>query len=108
LVSGGQSMLSRRALLLSAVAASTLVPTLARSQAAPSAGPGRGSEPQTVLRLLRRTIDVKGKSASVYGIQQPDGTFGLRTGVGKQFRVRVDHRIAHPRLLHCTALTPHT
>jgi len=72
-------MLSRRALLLTAAAASTLVPALAHSQPAPSARPGGGSEPQTVLRLLRRTIEVKGKSASVYGIQQPDGAFGLRT-----------------------------
>ena len=55
-------MLSRRALLLSA-AASTLVPALACSQPAPSAGPGGGGEPQTVLRLLRRTIEVKGKPA---------------------------------------------
>ena len=99
-------MLSRRALLLSAAAASTLVPTLARSQAAPSAGPGGGSEPQTVLRLLRRTIEVKGKSASVYGIQQPDGTFGLRTGVGKRFRVRVENRIEEPSLIHWHGLTP--
>jgi FtsP/CotA-like multicopper oxidase with cupredoxin domain len=99
-------MLSRRALLLSAAAASTLVPTLVRSQAAPSAGPGGGSEPQTVLRLLRRTIEVKGKSASVYGIQQPDGTFGLRTGVGKRFRVRVENRIEEPSLIHWHGLTP--
>ena len=99
-------MLSRRALLLSAAAASTLVPTLARSQAAPSAGPGGGSEPQTVLRLLRRTIEVKGKPASVYGIQQPDGTFGLRTGVGNRFRVRVENRIEEPSLIHWHGLTP--
>ena len=99
-------MLSRRALLLSAAAASTLVPALARSQPAPSAGPGGGSEPQTVLRLLRRTIEVKGKSASVYGIQQPDGAFGLRTGVGKRFRVRVENRIEEPSLIHWHGLTP--
>src|SRR6476469_6740942 len=99
-------MLSRRALLLSAAAASTLVPTLARSQAAPSAGPGGGSEPQTVLRLLRRTIEVKGKPASVYGIQQPDGTVGLRTRVGNRFRVRVENRIEEPSLIHWHGLTP--
>src|SRR6478752_6161854 len=99
-------MLSRRALLLTAAAASTLVPALARSQAAPSASPGGGSEPQTVLRLLRRTIEVNGKPASVYGIQQPDGTFGLRTGVGKRFRVRVENRIEEPSLIHWHGLTP--
>jgi FtsP/CotA-like multicopper oxidase with cupredoxin domain len=99
-------MLSRRALLLTAAAASTLVPALAHSQPAPSARPGGGSEPQTVLRLLRRTIEVKGKSASVYGIQQPDGAFGLRTGVGKRFRVRVENRIEEPSLIHWHGLTP--
>jgi FtsP/CotA-like multicopper oxidase with cupredoxin domain len=99
-------MLSRRALLLSAAAASTFVPTLARSQAAPSAGPSGGSEPQTVLRLLRRTIEVKGKPASVYGIQQPDGTFGLRTGAGKRFHVRVENRIEEASLIHWHGLTP--
>src|SRR6478752_4667401 len=99
-------MLSRRALLLTAAAASTLVPALARSQAAPSASPGGGSEPQTVLRLLRRTIEVKGKPASVYGIQQPDGTFGLRTEVGKRFRVRLENTLEEPSLIHWHGLTP--
>ena len=59
-----------------------------------------------MLRLLRRTIEVKGRSASVYGIQQPDGTFGLRTGVGKRFRVRVENQIEEPSLIHWHGLTP--
>ena len=49
-------MLSRRALLLSAAAATALVPTRARSQAGSSARPGADNEPQTVLRLQRRGI----------------------------------------------------
>src|SRR3954469_1930681 len=98
-------MLSRRALLLSA-AASTLMPALACSQPAPSAGPGGGGEPQTVLRRLPRWSEVKGKPASVYGIQQPDGTFGLRTGVGNRFRARVENRIEEPSLIHWHGLTP--
>jgi len=97
-------MLSRRAFMLSAAAASTALPTLARSQPAP-AGPGGGDQP-AVLRLHRRTIEVNGKPASVYGIQQPDGTFGIRTEVGKRFRVRVENRIDEPSLIHWHGLTP--
>jgi FtsP/CotA-like multicopper oxidase with cupredoxin domain len=97
-------MLSRRAFMLSAAAASTALPTLARSQPAP-AGPGGGDQ-SAVLRLHRRTIEVNGKPASVYGIQQPDGTFGIRTEAGKRFRVRVENRIDEPSLIHWHGLTP--
>jgi FtsP/CotA-like multicopper oxidase with cupredoxin domain len=99
-------MLSRRAFLLSTVAASAALPTLARSQTAPQASSGGSSGPQTVLRLERRSIEVNGKPASVFGIQQPDGTFGIRTQVGKRFRVRVENRIDEPSLIHWHGLTP--
>ena len=51
-----------------------------------------------MLRIERRGIEVNGKPASVFGIRQPDGTFGIRTQVGKRFRVRVEnkHRRAEP------------
>ena len=99
-------MLSRRAFLLSAVAGSAVLPTLARSQAAPPASLGESSAPQTVLRLERRSIEVNGKPASVFGIQQPDGTFGIKTQVDKRFRVRVENRISEPSLIHWHGLTP--
>ena len=72
-------MLSRRAFVLSAAATSTAAAALARSQAVPQA---RGETAPTVLRLERRSIEVNGKSASVFGIRQPDGSFGIRTRVG--------------------------
>ena len=97
-------MLSRRAFLLSAVAAATPLPIAAR--AAPRSTTGRDSAPQTVLRLQRRTIEVNGKAASVYGIRQPDGTFGIRTQVGKRFRVRLENGIEEPSLIHWHGLTP--
>src|SRR5262245_27185182 len=96
-------MLSRRALLLSTLAASTALPTLARSQ---DATPRGDSAPPTVLRLERRSIEVNGKPASVFGIRQPDGTAGIRTEVGKRFRVRVENRIDEPSLIHWHGLTP--
>ena len=97
-------MLSRRAFVLSAVAAST-ASTLARSQTAsqPSSG---GSSAPTLLRLERRSIEVNGKPASVFGIRQPDGTFGIRTQVGTPFRVRVQNNIDEPSLIHWHGLTP--
>src|SRR5713101_3123556 len=98
-------MLSRRA-FLSALAASTTVPNLARSQSASQAGAGADSSAPPVLRLARRSIEVKGKPASVFGIRQPDGTFGIRTEVGKRFRVRVENRIGEPSLIHWHGLTP--
>src|SRR5262245_61830380 len=93
-------MLSRRAFLLSALAAST-TSTLARAQAAPQT-----SAQLTVLRIARRSIEVNGKPASVLGIRQPDGTFGIRTHVGDRFRVRVENTLNEPSLIHWHGLTP--
>src|ERR1700757_1087141 len=88
-------MLSRRAFLLSTLAASTASP-LARAQTAPP----------TVLRIARRNIEVNGKPASVLGIQRPDGIFGIRTQVGDRFRVRLENTLNEPSLIHWHGLTP--
>src|SRR5262244_445685 len=96
-------MLSRRAFLLSTLAASASG-TLARAQPAPQTS--AGNAPPTVLRIERRSIEVNGKPASLLGIRQPDGTFGIRTEVGKRFRVRVENRIDEPSLIHWHGLTP--
>jgi FtsP/CotA-like multicopper oxidase with cupredoxin domain len=98
-------MLSRRAFLLSAAAASTALPELARSQTTRQAGSAADGAP-TLLRLEHRNIEVNGKSASVLGIRQPDGTFGIRTEVGKRFRVRVENNIGEPSLIHWHGLAP--
>jgi FtsP/CotA-like multicopper oxidase with cupredoxin domain len=97
-------MLSRRAFLLSATA-STVLPTLTRAQTTPANPDSDGGAP-TLLRIERRTIEVNGKPSSVLGIRQPDGTFGIRTQVGKRFRVRVENRIEEPSLIHWHGLTP--
>ena len=62
--------------------------------------------PRTILQLQRRNFVVNGGPASVYGIRQPDGTFGITTGVGKPFRVRVENGIDEPSLIHWHGLTP--
>ena len=60
----------------------------------------------TVLRIERRDIEVNGKPASMLGIRQPDGTFGITTDVDKPFRVRVENHIEEPSLIHWHGLTP--
>jgi hypothetical protein len=83
-------MLSRRAVVMGALAASAGLRTIAQAQnPLPAGGPDGNAAPRTVLQLQRRGIEVNGKPASVYGIRQPDGTFGLTTDVGNPFRVRV-------------------
>jgi FtsP/CotA-like multicopper oxidase with cupredoxin domain len=91
-------MLSRRAILAGGAAALAAPPPLAaRAQTSP---------PPTVLKLERRNIEVNGRSASVFGIRQPAGTFGLVTEVGKRFRVRVENGVDEPSLIHWHGLTP--
>jgi FtsP/CotA-like multicopper oxidase with cupredoxin domain len=62
--------------------------------------------PPTILQLQRRNIEVNGKSASVYGIRQPNGTFGITTSVGERFRVRVENQIDASSLIHWHGLAP--
>src|SRR5947209_12793882 len=92
-------MLSRRAFLGSAAAASAAT-TSARAQ------PNADAALPTVLRIERRSIEVNGKPASVLGVRQPDGTFGIRTEVGKRFRVRLENKIEEQSLIHWHGLTP--
>jgi FtsP/CotA-like multicopper oxidase with cupredoxin domain len=96
-------MLSRRSAMLSAFAACATAPHRPWAQPAPAAA---GAGPATILRVQRRNIEVNGKPASVLGIRQPDGTPGLVTEMGKQFRVRVENELDVPTLIHWHGLTP--
>src|SRR3984957_19831016 len=99
-------MPSRRAVFTGALAASAYPRFATRAQTLPAGKPAENAEPRTVLELQRRNIEVKGKAASVFGIRQPDGTFGITTAVNKPFRVRVENRIDEPSLIHWHGLTP--
>ena len=97
-------MLSRRAVMMGALAVG-VVPA-ARAQSVPAGSTGASPAAPTILQLLRQTIVVNGKPASVFAIRQPDGTAGITTDVGKQFRVRVENKINEPSLIHWHGLTP--
>src|SRR5712675_1508392 len=99
-------MPTRRAVLASALAVVTVRPTIARAQAGATPSSTATTGPATVLQLERRSIEVNRKPASVYGIRQPDGTYGITTEVGKPFRVRVENKVDQPSLIHWHGLTP--
>ena len=99
-------MLSRRALLVSVLAAASVRPPTARAQTADAPIPGGSTASTTILQLQRRTIEVNGKPASVFALRQPNGTFGIITEVGKPFRVHLENNIDQPSLIHWHGLTP--
>lgn len=59
-----------------------------------------------VLRVTKRTIDVNGKAASVFGLEQPDGRKGLRFKAGDRFDVRLENASGEETILHWHGLTP--
>ena len=99
-------MLSRRTAMLTALAASAL--PIERTHAQNTAGTPQGgaASPPIILQVKRRTIEVNGKSASVLGVSQPDGTQGLVTKVGQQFHVRLENQLDVPTLIHWHGMTP--
>jgi FtsP/CotA-like multicopper oxidase with cupredoxin domain len=61
---------------------------------------------QTVLRVVRRTIEVKGRAASVFGLEQANGAPGLAFRGGDVFNVLLRNETAEPTIVHWHGLTP--
>ncbi|HQT67967.1 MAG: copper oxidase [Rhodospirillales bacterium 20-60-12] len=80
--------LSRRHLLASA-ASLTAWPLAARAANAP-----------IDLNVVRRSIEVNGKSASKFAILGPDGKPGLTLQPGQTFRVNLHNQINEPTIIH--------
>jgi len=60
----------------------------------------------TTLTAGRRTLDVNGRAATVFGITQTDGTHGLITEVGTPFRATLRNDAGVDTLIHWHGLTP--
>lgn len=90
-------MMNRRDVLagISALGASSVLGRSARAEASP-----------TPLSVTRRTLEVKGKAASVYGITGPTGKAGLEMLLGERFHVRVKNGTPEETILHWHGLTP--
>ena len=73
--------------------------------AAAGIGPVKAQE-TTVLRAVRRTLEVNGKAASVWGIEGPGGRPGLSFKLGERFNVRLLNDTGVDTLIHWHGLTP--
>ena len=61
---------------------------------------------QTQLGIVRRTIEVKRKAVSVFGLQRTDGRSGLRLQAGEAFDVLLRNDTAESTIIHWHGLTP--
>lgn len=95
---------------LAGVAALALPPALIGSAraAVESAveSPDASAASPTELAIVRRTIEVNGRAAGVYGIEQPNGTRGLRLRAGDGFDVVLRNQTAEATSVHWHGLTP--
>jgi FtsP/CotA-like multicopper oxidase with cupredoxin domain len=57
------------------------------------------------LRIVRRTIEVNGRAASVFGLEGPDGP-GLAFRAGDRFDALLRNETAEPTIVHWHGLTP--
>ncbi|MFN4142082.1 multicopper oxidase family protein [Aestuariivirga sp.] len=76
--------------------------------AALSAGLGRpaaAAEPR-ILTVSKRTIEVKGRAATVYGLTGSNGKPGLDMLLGERFRVRLLNDTDAETIIHWHGLTP--
>ncbi len=86
--------------LLAGSAALALPPTLIRPTL------GAQSPAMKSLSMVRRSIEVNGKSASVFGLQQADGSTGLRFRAGDTFNVLLRNETDESTIIHWHGLTP--
>lgn len=64
------------------------------------------SKPATTLQITRRMINVNGRAASVFGLQQADGTSGIRLRATDPFSVLLKNETSEPTIVHWHGLTP--
>src|ERR1700710_1276323 len=58
------------------------------------------------LTISRRTLEVNGKAAPVFGIQGPDGKPGLRLGADARFAFSVNNQCGADSIIHWHGQTP--
>lgn len=90
-------LLNRRALLSGSA---TLIAAGGVSSMMPASQGRAAAVPMTKLTIDRRTIEVMGKAASVFGIRQPDGTSGITLDADAQFRVDLANSAGEDLIIH--------
>jgi len=59
-----------------------------------------------VLKAVSRSLDIKGKAATVFGLQGSDGRPGLTFTEGEQFQVALVNKLSEPTIVHWHGLKP--
>ncbi len=98
-----ETIMKRREFLKAAIAGAAAFAVPPTLLTAAVAGQPAG---QTLLGIVRRTIEVNGKAASVFGLQQADGSQGLRLRAGDAFNVLLRNETAESTIIHWHGLTP--
>jgi FtsP/CotA-like multicopper oxidase with cupredoxin domain len=62
--------------------------------------------PPLQLSIEKRTLEIKGKPASVFAIRQPDGTQGIRANAGERFQATLANKAGEASLIHWHGQTP--
>lgn len=88
--------LSRRGFMAGGTALATLA-------ALPRVGLAAAS---SKLAITRRTLEVNGRAASVFGVQQADGKHGLILEPGQPFRVDLTNNANEDAIIHWHGMTP--
>lgn len=65
-----------------------------------------GQAPARTLAVTSRTLDINGRSASVFGLVGPHGMPGLTLDAESRFDVMLASNITEPTLIHWHGLTP--
>ncbi|MBW4093867.1 MAG: multicopper oxidase family protein, partial [Proteobacteria bacterium] len=84
------AMLSRRRVLTTGVASVSLAALL----------PSQARAGATRLTIERRSLEVNGRPATVFGIRQDNGAFGIELDPGQRFAVDLRNRAGVPSILH--------
>jgi FtsP/CotA-like multicopper oxidase with cupredoxin domain len=71
-----------------------------------STSAAESSPPARTLKAVKRTLDIKGKAASVYGLVRDDGGHGLILEPGQSFNVALTNQLSEQTLIHWHGLTP--
>src|SRR5262245_6903323 len=83
-----------------------LAGTAAVAAASTLPSPPQAAPAPAILRVVKRSLEVNGRAASVFGIQQPGGYSGLTTTAAKPFRVRLENQADEETLVHWHGLAP--
>ncbi len=68
--------------------------------------PAQASAPATALKAVKRTLEVNGKAASVFGLVRDNGAPGLSLQPGERFNVALHNGLGEPTIIHWHGLTP--